>query len=266
MIHLSEILDPATLSWVLPLIIFFARVTDVSLGTIRIIAISRGKKGLAAIMGFFEVFVWILVISQILAGLSGLLNFASYAAGYAAGNYVGLILEQQLSMGVVVVRVFTRKPPSKRKKKKKNDEPPPDAADLLTAPVSPAPAVQESMSSTVSSVPSVPVPLPRQIVSGREPPPVPEKPVYPDESISKALRNRGYGVTRLNARGEFGPVTILYSVVKRRNLNEVLGIIKQEDPVAFYTVEDIRAVDNEATRFGNQTRPRKIHWRFLRGK
>ncbi|MDD2560397.1 MAG: DUF5698 domain-containing protein, partial [Bacteroidales bacterium] len=75
----------------LPLIIFFGRIIDVTLGTLRIIFVSKGQKTLAPLIGFFEVFIWIVVISQILSRANDLVAYLSYAAGYATGNYVGII-------------------------------------------------------------------------------------------------------------------------------------------------------------------------------
>lgn len=97
--------------YLLPLVIFFGRILDVSLGTLRIIFVSKGQKHLAPIIGFFEVFIWIVVISQILAQTQGLLAYVSYAAGYAAGNYVGIILEGKIAFGIVVCRIYTNKDP-----------------------------------------------------------------------------------------------------------------------------------------------------------
>ncbi|HLE92255.1 MAG TPA: DUF5698 domain-containing protein, partial [Anaerolineales bacterium] len=71
-------------SWViLPLIVFLARVIDVGLGTMRIIFISRGKKVLAPLLGFVEVFIWITIVSQIVRGAQNIVAYFAYAAGFA---------------------------------------------------------------------------------------------------------------------------------------------------------------------------------------
>lgn len=98
-----------TYTWALPLIIFFGRIVDVSLGTLRIIFVSKGEKYKAPIVGFFEVFIWIVVISQVLSRANDLISYLSYAAGYAAGNFVGILIEQRIAFGVILFRVFTRK-------------------------------------------------------------------------------------------------------------------------------------------------------------
>ena len=94
-------------TWViLPLIVFLARLADVTLGTIRIIFISRGKKYLAPLLGFLEVFIWITVVSQIVRGAQSLVAYLAYAAGFAVGNYLGMIVEEKLAIGTLVVRVI----------------------------------------------------------------------------------------------------------------------------------------------------------------
>lgn len=90
----------------LPLIIFVARVLDVGLGTIRIIFTSRGKRHLAPLLGFVEVFIWVAVISQITKTATGFPAYFAYAAGFAVGNYVGMKIEDALAIGKVVVRMI----------------------------------------------------------------------------------------------------------------------------------------------------------------
>lgn len=99
--------------WLLPIIIFFGRILDVTLGTLRIIFVSKGQKYLAPIMGFFEVFIWVIIISQILARANDMVAYLSYAAGYATGNYVGIIIEGRIAFGIVVCRIYTNKLPGK---------------------------------------------------------------------------------------------------------------------------------------------------------
>ena len=68
---------------VLPSIIFLARICDVSIGTLRIIFVSRGKKNIAPILGFFEVLIWIIVIGKIMQNASNMACYIGYAAGFA---------------------------------------------------------------------------------------------------------------------------------------------------------------------------------------
>ena len=93
----------------LPFLIFVARVTDVSMGTVRIIFISRGLKYLASIVGFFEILIWLLAIGQIMKNLSSPACYVAYAGGFAAGNFIGISIAEKLSLGVALIRVITQK-------------------------------------------------------------------------------------------------------------------------------------------------------------
>lgn len=157
--------------FLLPLLIFLARIADVSLGTLRIILLSKGKKYIAPILGFFEVFIWIIAISKIIQNLDNYVNYIAYAAGFATGNYVGILLEEKLAMGILVVRIITSKE------------------------------------------------TPRLINN---------------------LQNEGFGVTVVDAYGSKEKVNVIYTVIKRNNLREVVDIIKKHNPRAFYSVEDVR--------------------------
>ncbi|MBU4225576.1 MAG: hypothetical protein KKC71_07125, partial [Chloroflexi bacterium] len=93
--------------WVLlPLLVFLARVIDVTLGTLRIIFISRGKKYLAPLLGFVEVFIWVAVIAQITRGANNIVAYLAYAAGFAAGNFIGMYIEDKLAIGTLVLRII----------------------------------------------------------------------------------------------------------------------------------------------------------------
>ncbi len=94
----------------LPLLIFFARVTDVSIGTMRILFVVRGNRLVAALLGFCEVFLWIVIIGQIMSQPTGLLHYVAYAAGFAAGNYVGIFIESRIALGLQTLRVITAQP------------------------------------------------------------------------------------------------------------------------------------------------------------
>ena len=94
---------------VLPIIIFFARICDVSLGTLRIVFVSRGKKNIAPLLGFFEVLIWVLVISEIFKNMGSMVGYIAYAAGYAAGNYIGILIEERIAIGMQLIKVFSAK-------------------------------------------------------------------------------------------------------------------------------------------------------------
>ncbi len=97
-------LDSAAYVWlVLPVLVFLARVTDVTLGTLRIIFISRGKRNLAPLLGFVEVFIWITIVSQIVSHAHNILAYLAYAAGFATGAFVGMYIENRLAIGTQVI-------------------------------------------------------------------------------------------------------------------------------------------------------------------
>ncbi|MBR9703317.1 DUF2179 domain-containing protein [Candidatus Woesearchaeota archaeon] len=95
---------------VLPLIIFFARIIDVGLGTIRVIFISRGHKAVSTVIAFVEISVWLLAAREVFGNLDSPLYALAYAAGFAAGTYIGLFISEHLTIGKVLVRVITRRP------------------------------------------------------------------------------------------------------------------------------------------------------------
>ena len=95
--------------FLLPFLIFIARIGDVSIGTVRIVMISKGQKFWAPFLGFFEVFIWLLAISKIFENLDNWVCYFAYSAGFATGNYIGLIIEEKLAFGVVKLQIITRK-------------------------------------------------------------------------------------------------------------------------------------------------------------
>ncbi len=160
----------------LPLMIFFLRIIDVSMGTLRIIFVSKGYKKLAPFFGFFEILIWIFAISRIMENLDNWACYIAYAGGFATGNYAGMILEEKLAIGHELIRVITRK----------------EAIELINA-----------------------------------------------------LKNKGFGITSLKANGINGEVAVLYIIINRKNIGEVLDTIKTYNPLALYTIEDIRSVHKE---------------------
>jgi len=93
---------------ILPTLIFVARLIDVSLGTLRIIFISRGVKYLAPIIGFIEINIWLLAIGQIMQNLGNIACYIAYAGGFAMGNLLGILIEEKLSIGLALIRIIAR--------------------------------------------------------------------------------------------------------------------------------------------------------------
>jgi uncharacterized protein YebE (UPF0316 family) len=162
-------------AWViLPALIFVARVCDVTLGTLRIIFISRGRHRLAPLLGFFEVLIWIVVIGQLVQHLHSVTAYLCYAGGFAAGNFVGMWLEDRLALGTFILRVI-----------------------------------------------------------------VPED----GETLTQKIHDAGFGVTRIDGQGAAGPVILIYTIVKRRHVNQVLAIIHATAPNAFVSIEEVRSTE-----------------------
>ena len=160
-------------NWVVfPLLIFFARVCDVSLGTLRGVFASKGFKQIVPFIGFFEVLIWLLAISQIFQNLNGnFIFYLAWAAGYATGSYLGLTIEERLAMGIQVVRIITNQ-----------------NSDALIA----------------------------------------------------ALKKENYGITVLDGTGARGPVKIIFTIVPRKSVKNVVGILDEYNPSSFYSVEDVK--------------------------
>jgi len=162
-------------AWVvLPFLIFIARIADVTIGTIRLIFVARGMKILAPLAGFFEVLIWLVVIGQIMQHLANPLCYIAYAAGFAAGNYIGMMLVDRLSLGKVIIRIITQK----------------DAAPLV-----------------------------------------------------ESLKEHQFGVTVLDGRGVHGKVQVIFTVVKRAHIEDVQRLIRQFNPQAFYSIEEVGDVE-----------------------
>ncbi|MGB9701873.1 MAG: DUF2179 domain-containing protein [Candidatus Kapaibacteriota bacterium] len=160
---------------VIPIFIIFGRILDVSIGTTKIILISKGYRSISTILGFFESFIWILVVSQIMKKLDNYYYFAAYALGFALGTYIGMSIERYLSLGQVIIRVITR---------------------------------------------------------------------YPSEELSQYLFDNNYSVTKVPGEGKYGPVNIIFLVVHRNQIDDVINIIHEFNPKAFYTIEDVRSVSH----------------------
>ncbi|HUS85682.1 MAG TPA: DUF2179 domain-containing protein [Bacteroidales bacterium] len=93
---------------ILPLGIFLARIADVSLGTLRIMFVAKGFRRIAPLIGFFEIIIWLLAISRIFQNLDNWVAYIAYAGGFAAGNWLGMIIEERLALGYEMIRVITK--------------------------------------------------------------------------------------------------------------------------------------------------------------
>ena len=151
---------------------------------------------LAPLLGFFEILIWLLAIGQILSNLTNWVNYVAYALGFALGNYFGLVIENRLALGKVMLRIITKR----------------EADDLLDA-----------------------------------------------------LRGSKIGITSVDAEGKFGDVKIIFMVLQRKDLEGVIDIIKRHNPKAFYSIEDVRYVNDRMIRgsHGQRRSNKLIHLKWL---
>ncbi len=158
---------------IIPVLIFCARICDVTLGTIRVIFISKGIKYLAPLIGFVEVIIWLLAIGQVMNNLTHPVAYIAYGAGFASGTYIGMLIEEKISLGLTSVRIITKKDPTE---------------------------------------------------------------------LIDYLRSQNYGVTSIDGTGGTGKVKMVFTIIKRQDLHNVVGIVKQFNPNAFYSVEEVKSI------------------------
>lgn len=175
------------------------------MATVRLIFAVRGRRGLAAIIGFFEILVWIFAVGQALQHLDSVLHLLGYAGGFAAGSYVGVWLEGRLALGLSVVHAVCRSEA---------------ASDRATA-----------------------------------------------GQLATAIRLAGYAVTEIEGRGRDGSVDLLKIVVPRRRAGTIIDLVRDYDPDAFITVEEVRATQGGYMQLaGRKTPVLAFPWLHLNGR
>ncbi|HEX7555577.1 MAG TPA: DUF5698 domain-containing protein [Leptolinea sp.] len=97
----------STQAWLFALLIFCLRVGDMSLDTLRVLFVVRGKKGVAWVLGFFQSLLFVIAITSVLAHLDNPLNVVGYAAGFATGNVLGMIIEERLAVGHIQLTIIS---------------------------------------------------------------------------------------------------------------------------------------------------------------
>ncbi|HEY3404182.1 MAG TPA: DUF5698 domain-containing protein [Ohtaekwangia sp.] len=162
----------------LPLLIFIARIGDVSINTIRIIYVLGGRRWTATILGFFESFIWLMAIRQIFEHMDNWICYVAYPAGFASGIFVGMIIEERIAYGKVIVRIITRK-------------------DIHT--------------------------------------------------LIAYLNSQQFRYTRVNAEGPDGHENLVFTVLERERLENLLAMLKEILPSAFYTVEKVNRAAESGT-------------------
>jgi uncharacterized protein YebE (UPF0316 family) len=189
MIDIQAFYDSGLFTYfILPLLIFLARICDVTIGTIRIVMVAKGQKFLAPVMGFFEVLIWIITMSKVVQNLDNWSCYIGYAGGFATGNLLGMLIEEKMALGIAKIQVITGK--------------------------------QAGM-------------------------------------LIEALKQAGYGVTHVDAKGSNEEVSIIYTFVKRAELPRVQQIISEHNPKAFYTIEDVKSAKEGIF----PVKPESLRWR-----
>ena len=89
------------------LLVFCLRLTDVTRGTLRILMTVRGRKLLAALIGFVEVTIFVVAIGQVVRNVGNVWNGLGYSGGFATGTLVGMTIEEHLALGWTVVRIIS---------------------------------------------------------------------------------------------------------------------------------------------------------------
>jgi uncharacterized protein YebE (UPF0316 family) len=153
--------------------IFALRVCDMSLDTLRVMFVMRGRKPIAWILGFFQATIFVVAFTYVLNDVQNPINVIGYAAGFATGNVIGMSIEERLAVGHIHLRI-----------------------------ISP----------------------------------------HRGAEIAERLREDGYAVTEVSARGKDGMVTVLNCNVKRKRMDQVDRVVTQIDDEAFLTAEDVSPI------------------------
>lgn len=98
------------MAWYIPLLIFVARIGDVSIGTVRTVFVISGYRKIAVILGFFEVLIWVLAVGGVMKYLPNPFAVFGYAGGYAAGILIGMMVEDKIAIGLRMIRVINPDP------------------------------------------------------------------------------------------------------------------------------------------------------------
>ncbi len=162
---------------ILPLLIFIARMSDVTLATLRNIFISKGFRKIVPFIGFFEVLIWLIAMKQVMNHVDNVFSYLAWASGFAMGTYVGMRIEERLALGTQVIRIIA--------------------------------------SSSINN-----------------------------QNLIDALSAKGYGITILDGQGAKGPVKLIFTVVARKNVLDVIATIEAVQPNAFYSIEDVRNAEH----------------------
>jgi uncharacterized protein YebE (UPF0316 family) len=101
----DSLLSP--MAWLVALGIFVLRVSDMTLDTLRLLFVVRGKKGISWVLGFFQSAIFVIAITSVLSNLDNPINIVGYAAGFATGNVLGMWIEERLAVGHVKLSIVS---------------------------------------------------------------------------------------------------------------------------------------------------------------
>ena len=132
---------------------------------------AKGMKKIAPVLGFFEVLLWLIVVGQVMKNLNNFMCYIGWAGGFAMGNYVGLLIEERIALGLQVIRIITNQS---------------------------------------------------------------------CDNLIEALKKDNHGITIVDGQGAKGPVKLIFTVAERKNTEPIIRYIKEYNPGAFYSVEDIK--------------------------
>lgn len=90
------------------LFVFFARILDVSIGTLRTILLVKGYRKIAAVLGFFEVMIYLIVLGKVVGNINQPVLIIAYCLGYASGNFIGSKIEEKISIGRLAAQVILK--------------------------------------------------------------------------------------------------------------------------------------------------------------
>ena len=158
------------------LIIFFAKIIEVSISTIRVVFIGKGERAKGAILGFVEIMIWLVVVSSVLNNITeDPIKMLIYAAAFSLGNYLGVTIESKIAVGLASIQV---------------------------------------------------------VVNEKD-----------GEVLADILREQGYGVTIIEGKGKNESIkNLLFIQLKRKKIPEAVKLVKQHNPEAYITVNDIKSM------------------------
>lgn len=157
-------------------IIFFAKIIEVSISTIRVVFIGKGERAKGAILGFVEIMIWLVVVSSVLNNITeDPIKMLIYAAAFSLGNYLGVTIESKIAVGLASIQVVVNE----------------KSGDIL----------------------------------------------------ADILREQGYGVTIIEGKGKNESIkNLLFIQLKRKKIPEAVKLVKQHNPEAYITVNDIKSM------------------------